>query len=72
MKWVKNMGQSVREKKRFRESYMNHENIRHKEDLFKDHKKGFKTYPVINSSGAFSAGGGELYSLALTGIAALK
>ena len=67
-----NMGQSVMEKKRFRESYMNHKNISHKEDLYKDHKKGFKTQPVINGSGAFSAGGGELYSLALTGIAALK
>ena len=51
---------------------MNHKNISHKEDLYKDHKKGFKTQPVINGSGAFSAGGGELYSLALTGIAALK
>ena len=69
---ILNMGQSVREKKRFRESYMNHKNISHKEDLYKDHKKGFKTRPVINGSGAFSAGGGELYSLALTGIAALK
>ena len=27
---------------------------------------------MINGSEAFSAGGGELYSLALTGIAALK
>ena len=38
-----NMGQSVREKKRFRESYKNHKNISHKEDLYKDHKKGLKT-----------------------------
>ena len=51
---------------------MNHKNISHKEDLYKDHKKGFKTQPVISGSRAFSAGGGELYSLALTGIAALK
>merc|ERR1711954_633039 len=35
-------------------------------------KKGFKTRPVINGSGSFSAGGGELYSLVLSGIAALK
>ena len=33
-----NMGKNEKEKKRFRESYMNHENISHKEDLFKDHK----------------------------------
>ena len=39
---------------------------------YKDHKKGHKTRPVINGSGAFSAGGGELYSLVLTGITALK
>ena len=64
--------QSAREKKRFRESYMNHKNISHKEDFYKDNKKGFKTRPVINGSGSFSAGGVELYSLALTGIAALK
>merc|ERR1711954_185841 len=67
-----NMGRDMKEKKRFRESYMNHENISHKEDLYKDHKKGNKTRPVINGSGAFSAGGGELYSLVLTGIVALK
>merc|ERR1711954_84279 len=67
-----NMGQNMKEKKRFRESYMNHENISHKEDLYKDHKKGNKTRPVINGSGAFSAGGGELYSLVLTSITALK
>merc|ERR1711954_444673 len=35
-------------------------------------KKGYKTRPVINGSGSFSAGGGELYSLILSGIAALK
>ena len=62
----------MKEKKRFRESYMKHGNISHKEDLFKDHKKGYKTRPVINGSGSFSAGGGELYSLILSGIAALK
>ena len=67
-----NMGRSMKEKKRFRESYMKHGNIRHKEDLYKDHKKGYKTRPVINGSGSFSAGGGELYSLILSGIAALK
>merc|ERR1711954_309535 len=67
-----NMGQSLNEKKRFRESYMKHENISHKEKMFKDHKKGFKTRPVINGSGSFSPGGGELYSLVFSGIAALK
>ena len=55
-----NMGRNVKEKKRFRESYMKHGNISHKEDLFKDHKKGYKTRPVINGSGSFSAGGEEL------------
>ena len=67
-----NMGCSRKGKKRFRESYMKHENSSHKEDLYKDHKKGYKTRPVINGSGSFSAGGGELYSLILSGIAALK
>ena len=67
-----NMGRSMKEKKRFRESYMKQENISHKEDLFKDHKKGLKTRPVINGSGSLSAGGGILYSLILSGIAALK
>merc|ERR1711954_634915 len=67
-----NMGRNMKEKKRFRESYMKHGNISHKEDLYKDHKKGYKTRPVINGSGSFSAGGGELYSLILSGIAALK
>merc|ERR1711954_25971 len=67
-----NMGQNMKEMKCFRESYLNHENISHKEDLYKDHKKGHKTRPVINGSGAFSAGGGELYCLVLTGITALK
>ena len=38
-----NSGKNEKEKKRFREAYMNHENISHKEDLFKDHKKGLKT-----------------------------
>ena len=57
-----NMGQCVKEKKRFRESYMHHENI--------SHKNGFKIRPVINGSGAFSAGGGKLYSLDKNGIAA--
>ena len=66
-----NMGRSMKEK-RFRESYMKHKNISHKEDLFRDHKKGYKTCPEINGSGSFSAGGGELYSLVLSGIAALK
>ena len=55
-----NMGQNMKEKKRFRESYMKHENISHKEDLYKDHKKGFKTRPVINGSGACSSGRGRL------------
>merc|ERR1711954_450128 len=67
-----NMGRNMKEKKRFRESYMKHGNISHKEDLYKDHKKGYKTRPVINGSGSFSAGGGELYSLILSGIAALR
>merc|ERR1711954_8714 len=67
-----NMGRSMKEKKRFRESNMKHGNISHKEDLYKDHKKGFKTRPVINGSGSFSAAGGELYSLLLSGISALK
>ena len=51
---------------------MKHKNISHKEDQYKDHKNGFKTRPVINGSGSFSAGGGVLYSLVLSGIAALK
>ena len=66
-----NIGKNEKEKKRFREAYLNHENISHKEELFKDHKKGLKTRPVINGSGAFSAGGGELYSMTLAGIAYL-
>ena len=38
-----NMGKNEKEMKRFRESYMKHENISHTEDWFKDHKKGLKT-----------------------------
>ena len=67
-----NMGHKMKEKKRFSKSYKDHEIISHTEDLFKDHKKGLKTQPVINGSGAFSTRGGELYSMALTGFAALK
>merc|ERR1712081_105570 len=67
-----NLGQDPKQKQRFRESYLNNQNISHKEDLFKDHKKGLKTRPVINGTGSFMAGGGELYSMTLAGIAALK
>ena len=51
---------------------MNNQNISHKEDLFKDHKKGLKTRPVINGTGSFLAGGGEIYSMTLAGIATLR
>ena len=61
-----NMGQNMKEKKRFRESYMNHEKSSHKDDIFKDHKKGLKIQPVINGSGVFPARGGELYSVVPT------
>ena len=67
-----NLGQDPKQKQRFRESYLNNQNISHKEDLFKDHKKGLKTRPVINGTGSFMAGGGELYSMTLAGIATLK
>ena len=40
-----NLGQDPKQKQRFRESYLNNQNISHKEDLFKDHKKGLKTRP---------------------------
>ena len=67
-----NLGQVPKQKRKFRESYLNNQNISHQEDLFKDHKKGLKTRPVINETGSFSAGGGELYSMTLAGIATLK
>merc|ERR1711954_471406 len=47
-----NMGRSMKEKKRFWESYMKHGNISHKEDLFKDHKN-------INSSGFMNNNSGD-------------
>ena len=52
-----NLGQDPKQKQRFRELYLNNQNISHKEDLFKDHKKGLKTRPVINGTGSFMAGG---------------
>merc|ERR1711954_425611 len=67
-----NLGQDSKQKQRFRESYLNNQNISYKEDLLKDHKKGLKSRPVINGTGSFMAGGGELYSMTLAGIATLK
>ena len=64
-----NLGQNPKQKQRFRESYLSNQIISHKEDLF---KKGLKTRPVINGTGSFLAGGGELYSMTLAGIATLK
>ena len=67
-----NLGQDPKQKQIFRELYLNNQNISQKEDLFKDHKKGLKTRPVINGMGSFMAGGGELYSMTLAGLVTLK